>query len=300
MYNGIIIIDKPQDFTSHDVIAKLRGMLKMRKMGHSGTLDPMATGILPIFLGNATKASDFHGVTCKEYVATFKLGIETTTEDIWGEIINTQPVETSVETVCNVVDNFKGKILQTPPMYSAVKINGQRLYDIARNGGVVERKAREIEIFEIEMLDLDNLEENEYAIRVLCSRGTYVRTLCVDIGKKLGNIATLTSLRRTKSGGYTKGYTLDEIQKLANDGEIESILMPTDSVFANYHKVFVNETGYTRLKNGTFARDVDCESFPQEFSTEVAVYFNNEFFILGESRPLFDGGRAIFPTKAFF
>lgn len=300
MYNGIIIIDKPQEFTSHDVIAKLRGILKMRKMGHSGTLDPMATGILPIFLGNATRAVDFHGVTNKEYVATFKLGIETTTEDIWGEILNTQPVHIPVETVCKTVESFKGKISQIPPMYSAIKINGQKLYDIARNGGTVERKPREIEIFEIEMLDLDGLEQDEYAIRVLCSKGTYVRTLCSDIGKKLENIATLTSLRRTKSGGYFKGYTIEEIQKLADDGEIEGILMPTDSVFSEYHKVFVNEQAFSRLKNGTFARSTDCENFPENFDENVSVYYNNEFFMLGKSSPLYDGGRAIFPVKSFF
>ncbi|MFI3225941.1 MAG: tRNA pseudouridine(55) synthase TruB [Clostridia bacterium] len=300
MYNGIIIIDKPQEFTSHDVIAKLRGMLKMRKMGHSGTLDPMATGILPIFLGNATRASDFHGATEKEYVATFKLGIETTTEDIWGEIINTQPVDINVESVCKVVESFHGKIMQTPPMYSAVKIKGQRLYDIARNGGTVERPAREIEIFEIEMLADDTLEQNEYAIRVLCSKGTYVRTICADIGKKLGNIATLTSLRRTKSGGYFKGFTLDEIQELAYNDDIESILMPTDSVFSGYHKMSVNEQGFTRLKNGTFARDTDCENFPENFETDVAVYYDDVFFMLAKSSPLYDGGRAIFPVKSFF
>ena len=300
MYNGIIIVDKPQEFTSHDVIAKLRGILKMKKIGHSGTLDPMATGILPVFLGNATRAADYHGATHKEYIATFKLGIETTTEDIWGTVINTQAVDISCDEVFCAINSFLGKVSQIPPMFSAIKINGQKLYDIARNGGIVERKSREIEIFEIEVLHLENLDQNEYAIRVLCSKGTYIRTLCADIGKKLGNIATLTSLRRSKSGSYCVGLTLEEIEKLTYNNDIEKFIAPTDSVFLDYHKVLVNEEGFTRLKNGTFARSTDCENFPCEFDTPVRVYFNDDFFMIGKSSPLYDGGMAIFPVKSFY
>lgn len=300
MYNGILIIDKPQEFTSHDVIAKLRGILQMRKMGHSGTLDPMATGILPIFLGNATRAVDYHSDTKKEYIAKFKLGISTTTEDIWGEIIETADVNIEKAEVYKAIQEFQGKISQIPPMYSAIKINGQKLYDIARNGGTVERKAREIEIFEIEILEDEILEENEYKIRVLCSKGTYIRTLCVDIGKKIGTLATLTELRRSKSGEYNKGLTLLEIENLVKNDNIEKFIMPTDSVFSEYLRVDCNETAYIRLKNGTFGRDIDIINIPKENEILVKVYYNNEFFILAKTKPLYDGGRAIFPIKSFF
>ena len=300
MYNGILIVDKPEEFTSHDVIAKLRGILKMRKMGHSGTLDPMATGILPVFLGNATRAVDFHASTKKEYIAKFKLGIKTDTEDIWGRILDTQSVDIPKELVFDAILKFQGKISQIPPMYSAIKINGQKLYDIARNGGEVERKPREIEIFEIEILQDDTLEQDEYKIRILCSKGTYVRTLCVDIGKSLGVFATLTELRRSKSGEYSKGLTFEEIQEIVKNDDITKHISPTDSVFSNYNRVDCNETAYTRLKNGTFARDVDIVDMPLEDDQSILVYFENNFFMLGETKPLYDGGRAIFPVKSFF
>lgn len=300
MYNGILIVDKPEDFTSHDVIAKLRGILKMRKMGHSGTLDPMATGILPIFLGTATRAVDYHANTKKEYIAKFKLGIKTDTEDIWGDIKDTCPVNVTKEQVYQAINQFQGKISQIPPMYSAIKINGQKLYDIARNGGTVERKPREIEIFEIEILNDETLDKDEYKIRILCSKGTYIRTLCVDIGSSLGVFATLTELRRSKSGDYSKGLTLDEIQKLAYNNDIEKFISPTDSVFSEYLRVDCNETAWVRLKNGTFGRDCDMLNMPNENNLSVAVYYENNFFMIGETRPLYDGGRAIFPIKSFF
>ncbi len=300
MYNGILVLDKPEDFTSHDVIAKLRGMLKMRKMGHSGTLDPKATGILPIFLGNATKAVDFHMNTEKEYVATLKFGIKTDTEDIWGEVLETAEICIKKEQILAVLPKFIGEIMQVPPMYSAIKINGQRLYDIARNGGTVERKARKVDIYNIELIE-ENLLENEFKIRILCGKGTYIRTIITDIAHELGTIATMTSLVRTKSGGYKKGLTLDEVQKLSDSGEIEKYIQPTDSVFSDYLSVKVDETGEIRLRNGTFSRDENVSCMPLENNISVAVYNEKEeFFMLGETKKLYDGGRAIFPIKAFF
>lgn len=298
MFNGIIVIDKPEDFTSHDVIAKLRGVLKMRKIGHSGTLDPKATGILPIFLGNATKAVDYHMNTAKEYVATFKFGIRTDTEDIWGEVLEESDVNITKEQVLAVLPEFLGKIMQIPPMYSAIKINGQRLYDIARNGGSVERKAREIEIFELELLE--EVAKNEFKVRLLCSKGTYVRVIGTDIAQKLGTIGTMTSLRRTKSGGYEKGFTIDEIAELMQKGEVEKHILSTDSVFVDYPCVNVDEIGAGRLKNGTFARDINCENLILQNKVLVRVYFNDEFIMLGETSKLYDGGRAVFPIKTFF
>lgn len=298
-YNGILLVDKPQDFTSHDVIAKLRGILKTKKIGHSGTLDPMATGILPVFIGPATRAVDYHGATHKEYIATFKLGIDTTTQDIWGEVINTQDVNIEKQLVHDAINSFVGKIEQIPPMYSAIKINGQKLVDMARKGVEIERKSREIEIFEIEIFENEELEENEYKIRVLCSKGTYIRTLCYDIGKKLGNIATMTSLRRSKSGSYDCGLTLEKIQELSNNATLKDFILPTYSVFMDYHRVDVNDEGYERLCNGTFARSTDCKDYPQQDETSVRVYYKDKFFLIGKSGPLFDGGQAIFPVKSF-
>ena len=197
MYNGILIVDKPKDFTSHDVISKLRGILKMRHIGHAGTLDPMATGVLIVLLGKATRASDYLTAEEKVYEASFKLGITTDTQDITGTVIRENPADVSEEAVKECIKSFEGVQKQLPPMYSAVQVNGARLYDLARQGIEVERKAREIEIPSIEYLGRG--EEGEYRIRVSCSKGTYIRTLCHDIGEKLGCGGTLTSLRRVKS-----------------------------------------------------------------------------------------------------
>lgn len=301
MFNGIIIVDKPQQFTSHDVIAKLRGILKMKKIGHSGTLDPMATGILPIFLGNATRAVDFHADSQKEYIATFKLGIKTNTDDIWGTVLQTCDISHINDTeVLDVLNNYSGKIMQIPPMFSARKINGQKLYDIARNGGTVTRQPREIEIFEIQELDDSDLDLKEFRFRVLCSKGTYVRTICTDIAEKLGTIATLTSLRRTKSGGFNQGFTIEQIQDLADKNQLENHIIQTESVFETYHRVDVNQVGFTRLMNGTFARIYDCENYPKSLDLSVKVFYNDDFFMLAESKRLGDGDLAIFPVKSFF
>ena len=204
--NGILILFKPQDWTSFDVIAKARGILGTRKVGHSGTLDPMATGVLPVFMGRATKAVDMQIIKDKEYIATFKLGLNTDTGDITGEVIKERAVSATKADVLAEMENFKGEITQLPPMYSAVKINGQPLYKLARRGveaAQVERKPRKAVIRQLEMLEDETLSENEYKIRVLCSEGTYIRTLVEDMGENLGCGAVLTSLSRTMACGYT-------------------------------------------------------------------------------------------------
>ena len=198
--NGLIIIDKPSGFTSHDVVSKVRGILSYRKVGHTGTLDPEATGVLPICIGKGTKVSDMLMNSDKEYVAEVKLGVVTDTQDIFGEVIATS--DASCVTLQNVEDairHFTGDIRQIPPMYSAIKINGQKMYDLARKGIEVERKPRNITVYSIELL---NFEGDVFKIKVKCSKGTYIRTLCHDIGEYLGCGACMLSLRRTQSSAF--------------------------------------------------------------------------------------------------
>lgn len=250
--NGIIILYKPAGWTSFDVIAKARGILATRKVGHSGTLDPMATGVLPIFMGRATKAVDMLPVKDKEYVAVFRLGLVTDTGDITGEVIEQHPVDIQPGQLENRLSDFTGDILQTPPMYSALKVNGQPLYKLARQGVEVQRKPRPVSIKSIELLKDDSLGENEYKIKVLCSEGTYIRVLAEDIGSKLGCGATLVSLERTMACGYTidQVVTLQQLQQHRDNDDIDSVVMPTDSVFMSLPRIDLSEELAIRLLNG--------------------------------------------------
>lgn len=228
MANGILIIDKPQDWTSMDVCAKLRGILQERRIGHGGTLDPMATGVLPVFVGQATRAVEFAENGEKEYVAGLRLGIVTNTQDITGEVLETHPVQVSRENVAMVLSRFLGPQEQIPPMYSAVKIGGKKLYELARKGQEVARKPRNITIWELELLDQTG--PADFLLRCRCSKGTYIRTLCHDLGQALGCGGTLASLRRTMAAGFTleDAVTLEDVQ-----AQGEALLLPTDSLFAD-------------------------------------------------------------------
>ena len=229
MANGIVIIDKPADWTSMDVCAKIRGILREKRVGHGGTLDPMATGVLPVFVGQATRAVEFAENGRKEYVAGLRLGQVTNTQDVSGETLETHPVTAARADVEKAMEAFLGDIQQIPPMYSAIKINGQKLYDLARKGQTVERKPRSITIYELELLEQVN--ETDYLIRCVCSKGTYIRTLCHDIGALLGCGGTLYSLRRTMAAGFTldQAVTLEDVQEKG-----ESLLLPTDRFFSEY------------------------------------------------------------------
>lgn len=226
MANGIIIIDKPAGWTSMDVCAKLRGILKTKKIGHAGTLDPMATGVLPVFVGQATRAVSFAEGGEKEYVAGLRLGLATNTQDTEGETLTQFPVTVGREELEAVLPRFTGEISQIPPMFSAIKINGQKLYDLARQGKEVERKARAVTIFALEVVE--QVSETDYILRVRCSKGTYVRTLCHDIGQALGCGGCMFSLRRTMAAGFTldESVTLEQMQEGG-----EALLRPTDSLF---------------------------------------------------------------------
>jgi len=265
--NGILIVRKEQGFTSNDVVAKLRGICRQKKIGHTGTLDPNATGVLPVCLGNATKLCGMLTDRSKEYIAELTLGITTDTQDIWGKVLTDSGGkwrEVSGEEMEKAIVSFRGKQEQVPPMYSALKVNGKRLYELARAGAVVERKAREIEIEEIELLPPEGCAETmahraacfsmlpKLRIRVACSKGTYIRTLCQDIGEKLGCGAAMSSLVRTRAGSFRleEAHTLDEIEKIRDGSGLESALIPVDACFEEYPAAIAGEGAMRFLKNG--------------------------------------------------
>ena len=238
MPNGILIIDKPAGWTSMDVCAKVRGILREKRVGHGGTLDPMATGVLPVFVGRATRGVEFAEKGWKEYAAGLRLGVSTDTQDVTGTVLETRPVTAGREDVEAALAAFRGDIQQVPPMYSAVKIQGKKLYELARRGKEVERKPRPVTIRELELLEAES--GTDYRLRCLCSKGTYIRTLCHDIGQRLGCGGTLYSLRRTMAAGFTlaEAVTLEEVQDRG-----EALLQPLDGLFAQYPALTVRSPG---------------------------------------------------------
>ncbi|MDR1564434.1 MAG: tRNA pseudouridine(55) synthase TruB [Oscillospiraceae bacterium] len=283
MSNGILIIDKPAEFTSFDVIAKLRGMLKIRKLGHGGTLDPMATGVLPILAGTATKAMDILPIGEKEYIAGFKLGLRTDTQDITGRVLSEQLFHVKQSEFLPLLSDFTGDIMQTPPMYSAVQVNGVRLYDLARQGVEVERKARACTIHSLELLDF-NEEQASGTLKLLCSRGTYVRTIIADIGERLGCGAALTSLRRTLSAGFSLegALTLKEAQDKTDEGTLHSFIQPIDIAFKVYPAVEVSQKQAIRFLNGG-ALSLDYISFESDAAFHRLYDPQGAFLGLGEA-----------------
>lgn len=249
--NGVILIDKPAGFTSFDVIAVVRKLTKQRKTGHTGTLDPNATGVLPVLLGSATKAQDLIVNHDKEYTASFRLGLVTDTLDIWGQVKGASDRRATAEDIKSLLPRFTGDITQIPPMFSAVKQNGRRLYDLAREGKEVERKPRNVTVYSLELTSFDE-EKQEGKLRIACSKGTYVRTVIDDLGQALGTGAVMTALRRTSACGYTLSgcVTLDELKALCESGKIEERLRPVESLFESYPELKVSEKQSARFKNG--------------------------------------------------
>ena len=249
---GILIVDKPTDWTSFDVIAKLRGILGTRKLGHSGTLDPMATGVLPVFCCGASKAVDLQLDHTKAYRATLKLGARTDTGDVTGTVLETAPVTAGEKELLEVLPRFVGPRMQTPPMYSAVKINGQPLYKLARQGMEVERKARPIEILSIQYEG--SPAENEYTLTVKCSKGTYIRVLLEEIAEAMGQKGTMSALRRVAAGVYTEAdaHSLEEIQAAKNAGPeaLQALMLPVESVFTSLPLLVAGERVEQHLYNG--------------------------------------------------
>lgn len=248
--NGIIIIDKPQEWTSNDVVSRLRRVFQTRRIGHGGTLDPMATGVLPVFVGRATRGVEFFEHAEKTYETTLRFGLTTDTEDITGKVLSCQEVTVSREELEAVLPQFRGEIMQVPPMYSALKVNGQKLYDLARKGREVERQPRPITIHQLELLECGG---NEARLRIRCSKGTYIRTLCKDIGQALGCGGCMAALRRIQAGEYTLdgAVPLQELLARSEAGEeVESLLRPVDTMFANHPALTLNEEGARRVRNG--------------------------------------------------
>ena len=244
--NGIVIIDKPQGWTSQDVVSKLRGVLHTKRIGHGGTLDPMATGVLPVFVGRGTRAVEFFEHAEKTYEATLRLGLTTDTEDITGTTLEEKPVSVTRKALEAALELFRGDILQVPPMYSAIKIGGQKLVDLARKGRQVERKPRPVTILELTLLDFQG---NTAQIRVRCSKGTYIRTLCKDIGEALGCGGCMEALRRTAAGAYTIGEAIP-LAQLVESSAPETFLRPVDTMFIHHPAVTLTANQEKRCRNG--------------------------------------------------
>lgn len=244
--DGIVIVDKPQGWTSQDVTARLRRVFGTRRIGHGGTLDPMATGVLPVFVGRATRAVEFFEHAEKTYETVLRLGITTDTEDMTGTVLTEENVSFTEEQLQETLAAFRGEILQVPPMYSALKVNGQKLCDLARKGKTVERQPRPITIHELTLVEQG---ENTLRLRVRCSKGTYIRTLCKDIGEKLGCGGCMESLRRVAAGEYTIGEAVP-LQTLLDTEKPEKYLRDVDSMFRNYPAVTLTANQETRCRNG--------------------------------------------------
>ena len=297
---GILIVDKPMDWTSFDVVAKLRGVLGTRKLGHSGTLDPMATGVLPVFCGGASKAVDLQLDHDKAYRAVLRLGQRTDTGDITGTVLETAPVTAGERELQAVLPQFVGKQMQVPPMYSAVKVNGQKLYDLARKGREVERPARDIIVHEMELLDFDE-NAQKGTLRCKVSKGTYVRTLVNDLGEKLGTLAVLHSLERTRSGAYelAQCHTFAECEQAMAEGTMQQLLLPTDSLFTDRSAVSLTDEGAERIARGAVVFPRQTDSLPETADTICRVYHQDKFLMLGQVRELDKGGLGLFVYKNF-
>ena len=270
--NGIVIIDKPEGWTSQDVTARLRRVFNTRRIGHGGTLDPMATGVLPVFVDRATRGVEFFENAEKIYEATLRLGLTTDTEDVTGQVLSEQEVRISEQDFLNILPKFRGKIQQIPPMYSALKVNGQKLCDLARKGREVERQPREIEIFELECLEFSG---NTVRLRVHCSKGTYIRTLCKDIGAALGCGGCMAALRRVQAGEYTidQAVPLQTLLDCENPGEY---LRAVDTLFTQYPPVTLTANQEKRCRNG------GSFTLPMADGTYRAYAQNGEFLMLAQ------------------
>lgn len=244
--DGIVIVDKPRGWTSQDVTARLRRVFGTRRIGHGGTLDPMATGVLPVFVGRATRAVEFFEHAEKTYETVLRLGITTDTEDMTGTVLTEEKVSFTEEQLQETLAAFRGEILQVPPMYSALKVNGQKLCDLARKGKTVERQPRPITVHELTLVERG---ENTLRLRVHCSKGTYIRTLCKDIGEKLGCGGCMESLRRVAAGEYTTREAVP-LQTLLDTEKPEKYLRGVDTMFRNYPAVTLTANQETRCRNG--------------------------------------------------
>ena len=294
MNDGVLLIHKPYGITSFDVVARVRRLFGTKQVGHTGTLDPIATGLLPVLVGRAVKASEFLTEKDKEYIAGLRLGITTDTEDITGSILSESTNIPEKQTVLETAKKFTGTVMQIPPMYSALKVGGEKLVDLARRGITVEREARPITVHELEI----DGEGKDYTMRVFCSKGTYIRTLCADIGQKLGCGGAMSSLIRTKTGGFTleNAYTLEALEAMTLE-ERSALLLPTETLFTHLQIVKLSDFYAKLARNG-------CEIYTKKIGADIPlgmllrVYDKNGFFAIGEVRE-YPEGLAIKLRKRF-
>jgi len=308
MYHGIMNVYKEAGFTSHDVVAKLRGICKQKKIGHTGTLDPDAVGVLPVCLGSGTKLCDMLTGETKEYIARFRLGITTDTQDISGKLLEEKEVGVSEEQVREMLSHFVGEQQQVPPMYSALKVGGKKLYELAREGKEVERKARPITIYELELL---KAEHPEYEIRVTCSKGTYIRTLCHDLGQALSCGAVMTGLIRSRVGEFRleDAKPLSEIQELADQGRLQEAVIPVEEMFHALPAIQVSDGAQKALLNGNQLKQSEVliredTERPGKISKESPMDQGEYRVYSADSRFCaiyrYEGGRKLFtPVKMF-
>lgn len=295
MYNGIINVYKEKGYTSHDVVAKLRGILKQKKIGHTGTLDPQAEGVLPVCLGMGTKLCDMLTDKDKEYEALLLLGVSTDTQDTTGAILKELPVDVSEEEVREAILSYIGEYDQIPPMYSAIKVDGKKLYELAREGKEIERKARRVRILSIEIL---SVELPRVRMRVECSKGTYIRTLCHDIGEKLGCGGCMEELLRTRVSRFTakEALTLARIEELRDEGKLAERIVSVEEALEAYPPCAMKPEADKLIYNGNpFCEDMTAEK-PQK-DTPVRVYDSKKSFVgIYEYKP---EKKAFYPLKMF-
>lgn len=295
--SGVLILNKPCQTTSHDMVNIVRRLYDTRRVGHTGTLDPDATGLLILLIGNATKAAEYLSTSSKKYRAILKLGLTTDTEDLSGNVLTTSEKLPSQDAVFQILPTFRGEISQIPPMYSALKVNGKKLVDLARKGKIVERESRSVTIFSLKATPLDE-SQGEYELQIHCSKGTYIRTLCADIGKALGCGGVMKSLIRTESNGFSleNSFTREEIEKMTLD-ERRSILLETEHLFSDLDCVNLPPFFERLAKSGAeiYEKKIGVH---YECGTRLRLYGQNGFFSIGEVRN-FPEGNAIKPIKQF-
>lgn len=295
MYNGIINVYKEKGYTSHDVVAKLRGILKQKKIGHTGTLDPQAEGVLPVCLGMGTRLCDMLTDKDKEYEALLLLGVDTDTQDMTGTVLREMPVTVSADEVQRVILSFIGEYDQIPPMYSALKVNGRKLYELAREGKQIERKARRVRILSIEIL---SVELPRVRIRVACSKGTYIRTLCHDIGEKLGCSGCMEELLRTRVSGFKadEALTLARIEQLRDEDKLEEHIVSVEKALEDYPVCVMKPEADKLIYNGNPFQEVMAVQKPQK-ATPLRVYDSKKSFVgIYEYKP---EKNAYYPLKMF-
>lgn len=297
--SGILVIDKPQGVTSHDMVGLCRKLYGTRKVGHAGTLDPMATGVLVMLIGRAAKASDFLLEKVKTYQTTLRFGYATDTQDVTGETIASTDRRPTREELEKVLPDFSGEIMQIPPMYSALKRDGQKLYDLARRGIEIEREARPVTIHELELTNFrESAPHVEADLTVTCSKGTYIRTLCHDIGEATGALGTMAALRRTRAGMFTLDHAItpDRLKEM-DEAARDALLLPVEDAFADLPMVklpaFFAKLAHSGLE--IYQKKIGT-SYPE--NTMVRFFDENGFFALGEVRP-YEDGSAIKPIKQF-